>query len=317
MTTNITAQSMLDIPATPALDLELFGMHLIEASAGTGKTWALSALIVRLLVERKLQTRQIVATTFTRAAAAELQDRIRKRIQEMWLLLQVAIVDLPRAQAKATQDNDVLGLYLLTKLSIKEKQAASAQLKLALDTFDELFINTLDSFCQKILREFAFDTGQGEPREISEQEEELKQQLIHDALRQWRSQQDPRLIEMLVLTSSITDIDDHANVVKTTMNFLSAQIAPVADFGFDPEALTTFQVQIQDVDWSGWLDVWQRAKPYYHGGRILANNNEAFPSLVKLIQTMNLEDLLTIDESSPEMKLLSVFEDQKFNTNLK
>jgi len=177
---------------------------LIEASAGTGKTWALSALIVRLLVERKLQTRQIVATTFTRAAAAELQDRIRKRIQEMWLLLQVAVTDLPRAQNKAAQDNDVLGLYLLAKLSAKEKQEASAQLKLALDTFDELFINTLDSFCQKILREFAFDTGQGEPREISEQEEELKQQLIHDALRQWRSQQDPRLIEMLVLTSSIT-----------------------------------------------------------------------------------------------------------------
>jgi len=317
MTNNTTAKLMSEIPTTPALDLELFGMHLIEASAGTGKTWALSALIVRLLVERKLQTRQIVATTFTRAAAAELQDRIRKRIQEMWLLLQVAVTDLSRAQNKAAQDNDVLGLYLLAKLSAKEKQEASAQLKLALDTFDELFINTLDSFCQKILREFAFDTGQGEPRDISEQEEELKQQLIHDALRQWRSQQDPRLIEMLVLTNSITDIDDHANVVNTTMNFLSAQIAPVEDFGFDPEVLTTFQTQIQDVDWSGWLDIWQRAQPYYHGGRILANNNEAFPTLVKLIQTMNLEDLLTIDESSPEMKLLSVFEDQKFNTNLK
>ena len=312
---NITAQSNVEIPVTPALDLELFGMHLIEASAGTGKTWALSALIVRLLVERKVQTRQIVATTFTRAAAAELQDRIRKRIQEMWLLLQVAVTDLSRAQDKAAQDNDVLGLYLLAKLSPIDKQEASVQLKLALDTFDELFINTLDSFCQKILREFAFDTGQGEPREISEQEEELKQQLIHDALRQWRSQQDPRLIEMLVLTNSITDIDDHANVVKTTMNFLSAQIAPVEDFGFDPEALPTFQSQVHDVDWSGWLDVWQRAKPYYYKGRIFFKCHEAFPALVKLMQTITLDDLLTIDDSLPEMKLLSIFEDQKFDTN--
>lgn len=310
-----TAQSMSEIPSTPALDLDLFGMHLIEASAGTGKTWALSALIVRLLVERKLQTRQIVATTFTRAAAAELQDRIRKRIQEIWLLMQVAIADLTRAQDKAAQDNDVLGLYLLAKLSLKEKQEAAAQLKLALDTFDELFINTLDSFCQKILREFAFDTGQGEPREISEQEEELKQQLIHDALRQWRSQQNPRLIEMLVLTNSITDIDDHAKVVKTIMNFLSAQIAPVEDFGFDPEELTVFQQRIQGVDWTGWLDVWLRAKPYYHGKRIFDKNHESFPALVKLIQTITLDDLLTIDESSPEMKLLSIFEDNKFHTN--
>lgn len=316
-TIDTTAQSNVEIPATPALDLELFGMHLIEASAGTGKTWALSALIVRLLVERKLQTRQIVATTFTRAAAAELQDRIRKRIQEIWLLLQVAVVDLPRAQVKASQDKDMLGLSLLAKLSPKEMKEASAQLKLALDTFDELFINTLDSFCQKILREFAFDTGQGEPREISEQEEELKQQLIHDALRQWRSQQDPRLIEMLVLTGSITDIDDHAKVVKTIMNFLSAQIAPVEDFGFDPEAFTSFQMQIQSVDWSGWLDVWQRAKPYYYKGRIFFKFHESFPALVKLMQTVSLDDLLTIDDSSPAMKLLSIFEDQKFDTNFK
>jgi exodeoxyribonuclease V beta subunit len=304
-----------DIPATPALDLELFGMHLIEASAGTGKTWALSALIVRLLVERKLQTRQIVATTFTRAAAAELQDRIRKRIQEVGLLLQIAVADPARAVQKATDNHDVLGLSLLAKLSPQEKKEASDQLKLALDTFDELFINTLDSFCQKILREFAFDTGQGEPRDISEQEEELKNQLIHDALRQWRSQQDPRLIEMLVLAGSITDIDDHVNVVKTTMNFLSAQIAPLDDFGFDPDGLTTFQTQIQGMDWTSWLEVWQRAKPYYWGKRILDKHHETFPALVKLMQTIALDDLLTIDESCPEMQLLSVFDDDKFKTN--
>ncbi len=315
MTTNTTASPTPEVPATPALDLELYGMHLIEASAGTGKTWALSALIVRLLVERKLQTRQIVATTFTRAAAAELQDRIRKRIQEIGLLLQIAVADPSRAMIKATDANDVLGLSLLAKLSPQAKKEACDQLKLALDTFDELFINTLDSFCQKILREFAFDTGQGEPREISEQEEELKQQLIHDALRQWRSQQDPRLIEMLVLTNSITDIDDHEGVVKTTLNFLSAEIAPVNNFTFDPDVLTAFQTKIQDVDWSSWLEVWQRAKPYYYGGRIFAKNHESFPALVKLMQTITLEDLLTIDESRPEMKLLSIFEEQKFSTN--
>jgi exodeoxyribonuclease V beta subunit len=312
---NTTAQSHVELPATPALDLELFGMHLIEASAGTGKTWALSALIVRLLVERKLQTRQIVATTFTRAAAAELQDRIRKRIQEVGMLLQIAVADPARAAQKATDDHDVLGLSLLAKLSPQKKKEASDQLKLALDTFDELFINTLDSFCQKILREFAFDTGQGEPRDISEQEEELKSQLIHDALRQWRSQQDPRLIEMLVLTDSITDIDDHVAVVKTTLNFLSAQIAPLDDFGFDPDGLTTFQTQIQAVDWTSWLEVWQRAKPYYWGKRILDKHHEIFPALVKLMQTIPLDDLLTIDESSPEMKLLAVFEEDKFKTN--
>jgi exodeoxyribonuclease V beta subunit len=311
------AQSTPDISATPALQLELFGMHLIEASAGTGKTWALSVLIVRLLVERKLQARQIVATTFTRAAAAELQDRIRQRIHSVRQLLQLAVDDFQSAQQKANEDHDLLALYFLKTLSPHAIQAASAQLKMALDSFDELFINTLDSFCQKILREFAFDTGQGEPREISEQEEALRQQLIHDALRQWRGQQDPRLIEMLVLTQSITDIDDHEQVVKTTMNFLSADFAPVKDSDFDPEAIAVFQRKTKDVDWSSWLANWSRAKSHYYGGRAFDTHHQSFPALVQLMQTTSLENLLTIDESCPEMKLLSIFELQKFHTNFK
>lgn len=300
---------------TPALSLNLYGMHLIEASAGTGKTWALSALIVRLLVERKLQTRQIVATTFTRAAAAELQDRIRQRIQEVWALLNESITHPERAVQRASDNKDVLGLYLLDKLTVTEKQAASNQLRLSLETFDELFINTLDSFCQKILREFSFDIGQGEPREISEQDQQLIQQLIHDALREWRSQQDPRLIEMLVLSGAITDVADHERVVQTVMNFLSAQIAPVADFQFDYPALTTFQTQLQAEDWTGWLDTWTRAKPYFWGGRIFANFHESFPALIDWVSQASLEDILTLADNRPEMKLLGLFEQQKFNTN--
>jgi exodeoxyribonuclease V beta subunit len=69
------------------------------------------------------------------------------------------------------------------------------------------------------------------------------------------------------------------------------------------------------VDWTSWLEVWQRAKPYYWGKRILDKHHETFPALVKLMQTIPLDDLLTIDESSPEMKLLAVFEEDKFKTN--
>ncbi len=67
----------------PLKHLTLSGLHLIEASAGTGKTWTLSSLMVRILVERYLP-RQVIATTFTRAAAAELKSRIRKRLQEIY-----------------------------------------------------------------------------------------------------------------------------------------------------------------------------------------------------------------------------------------
>ena len=53
----------------------LQGIQLIEASAGTGKTWTLSALFARLIVEKKQSVDQILAITFTKAAAAELRDR--------------------------------------------------------------------------------------------------------------------------------------------------------------------------------------------------------------------------------------------------
>jgi exodeoxyribonuclease V beta subunit len=308
------------LPATPALDISLFGMHLIEASAGTGKTWALSALIVRLLVERKVQTRQIVATTFTRAAAAELQDRIRKRISEILARLQDAVRNSSHAEAQAVADNDILALSLLAKLSHDQRHAACRQLQLALDTFDELFINTLDSFCQKLLREFAFDIGQGDPREISESERELTQQLIHDALRSWRSSQDPRMIELLVLTGAITDVVDHERVTTAVMNFLSAEIAPVAQAQFDDTALTALQARITAIDWQPWLDNWAKAKPYFKGNtkifKLIDGTPDVFSELVTWMSSSSLQDILLADKNSPKAALLGVYADGKVASSL-
>src|SRR5260364_80103 len=62
------------------LNHPLDGVQLIEASAGTGKTWTLCAFYLRLLLEKKLEVGRILVVTFTRVAAAELRERIRARI---------------------------------------------------------------------------------------------------------------------------------------------------------------------------------------------------------------------------------------------
>ena len=65
---------------TRALDpatIELDGIQLIEASAGTGKTYTITQLYLRLLVEKKIDSDKILVVTFTDAATAELRDRIR------------------------------------------------------------------------------------------------------------------------------------------------------------------------------------------------------------------------------------------------
>lgn len=54
----------------PAIRIKLNGKYLIEASAGTGKTWTLTGIVLRLLIEAKRAPEHIIATTFTRAAAA-------------------------------------------------------------------------------------------------------------------------------------------------------------------------------------------------------------------------------------------------------
>ena len=64
------------------LTLPLHGCRLLEASAGTGKTYTLALLFLRLLLERGLAVDQILVVTFTRAATGELRDRIRRRLRE-------------------------------------------------------------------------------------------------------------------------------------------------------------------------------------------------------------------------------------------
>lgn len=72
----------------PAVRVALTGEHLIEASAGTGKTWTLTGILLRLLIEAKRSPEQIIATTFTRAAAAEMRQRVHERLLDFYQVLQ-------------------------------------------------------------------------------------------------------------------------------------------------------------------------------------------------------------------------------------
>ncbi|WP_201531756.1 UvrD-helicase domain-containing protein [Psychrobacter sp. LFX-11D] len=76
------------VDVIPAVDVALMGRHLIEASAGTGKTWTLTGIMLRLLIEARRAPEQIIATTFTRAAAAEMRQRIHDRLIDFYQLLQ-------------------------------------------------------------------------------------------------------------------------------------------------------------------------------------------------------------------------------------
>ncbi|MCZ7638609.1 MAG: UvrD-helicase domain-containing protein [Verrucomicrobia bacterium] len=123
------------------------GRMLIEASAGTGKTYALAGLVLRLVVEAGLTIRQILTVTFTEAATAELRDRIRRRLVEGW-----------RAFG-AGHAQDALLRALLAKPAVVAAEARDRLWQALLD-FDEAPIHTIHAFCQRVLETHAFETGQ-------------------------------------------------------------------------------------------------------------------------------------------------------------
>jgi exodeoxyribonuclease V beta subunit len=130
-----------------ALAASLEGTQLIEANAGTGKTWTIAALYVRLLLETDCEADSILVVTFTEAAAGELRDRIRSRIVETHAAF---------ASGSAARE-DPFTAALLARASDRGK--ALLKLTTALRDFDQAPVYTIHAFCQRVLSDRAFEAG--------------------------------------------------------------------------------------------------------------------------------------------------------------
>ena len=151
----------------------LGGISLIEASAGTGKTWNLCGLYLRLLLERGLQVQQILVVTFTNAATAELRERIRSRIVETLTRLRGAL------PAAADPFVDRLLETLRTHHALADTDMV-LRLELALQTFDEAAIHTIHGFCQRALADTAFAAGLPTSLQLLADDTEMRMQVVHD-----------------------------------------------------------------------------------------------------------------------------------------
>lgn len=130
----------LDLINTP-----LSGTNLIEANAGTGKTYAIAGLFLRLILEKRFSVDQILVVTFTKAATEELKERVRNTL----------------LQAKNAFSGDA-GIDPFLKDLVKKQENPRAAIQLlrdALAAFDRAAIFTIHGFCQRILHENAFETG--------------------------------------------------------------------------------------------------------------------------------------------------------------
>lgn len=171
--------------------LPLQGVQLVEASAGTGKTWTIAGLYVRLLLETDETINRILVVTFTKAATAELRDRLRHRL-----------VDVEAALLRG-ESADSFCQWAVDKFTGAAREKAIAKLGDSIRRFDEAAIFTIHGFCQRVLSEAQLPALLGEP-DIVPDEREWLPGLLQEA---WiRHCHDPLQAELLSLSAVTPEV---------------------------------------------------------------------------------------------------------------
>ncbi|MDQ9036115.1 UvrD-helicase domain-containing protein [Acinetobacter seifertii] len=294
--------SRVQVSYQPITDIEFSGLHLIEASAGTGKTYTLSSLMVRIFLEKYLP-RQVIATTFTRAAAAELKSRIRARLVETYRYLDAKrSLTEKEILLQAEQESDLLLQHVLKHFATRIAYACE-RLKLVIDQLDELFVGTLDSFSQKLLREFAFESGKIERAQITDDAKTYSRQLIHDVLREWIQSQPQTVIDALYLAGELKSVDSFVKLVEDSLNFSSAHFKLPEKPTIEFEQLAQLKQLATEIDIS-------LLEPYYSldgehykhvSGTIFRNGafNKLFSEcLPQLLQVLTQSDSILVFDGS-------------------
>jgi exodeoxyribonuclease V beta subunit len=173
--------------------MPLQGRVLIEASAGTGKTWNIGLIYLRLLLERDLPVERILVTTFTDAAAQELRERLRRRLVEAERLLESAALD-------ATSTHP-LESYLAALCPDEDSRRRSLRkIQLARADLDRAPVSTIHALCQRIQHDYPLESGAAFANDKLFDEQQLQRECVEDF---WRRRYlagdvDPREAELLL-----------------------------------------------------------------------------------------------------------------------
>ena len=178
--------------ASPS-DATLSGTTLVEASAGTGKTHAITTLFVRLLLEQRLTVSEIVVVTFTEAATAELRARIRRRLRET-----VAALDDPSGD----HDDDLRAL-----VERVDRDDARRTITRAIAELDLAAVSTIHAFCLRALQEHAFESGAPFGLELAADTSDLVREVAEDYWSTWMVPMAPDLYRLVskALDLSLTE----------------------------------------------------------------------------------------------------------------
>ena len=173
----MTGPALPDDPPLFDIDAELPApgtTTLLEASAGTGKTWAIAALVARYVLEAGLPLERLLVVTFGRAASQELRSRVRERLVEADRHLEAAAAGTPLPGG-----DDAL-LRRLTDADREELLARRDRARRALTDFDAATIATIHQFCQLVLRGLGVAGDHDAGAELVEDLQQLRDEVVDD-----------------------------------------------------------------------------------------------------------------------------------------
>ena len=307
----------------PIADMSFQGLHWIEASAGTGKTFTLSSLMVRIFLGAYLPN-QVIATTFTRAAAAELKSRVRARLIETLRYFEGCQSLTEREiQAKIAVEQDPLFIKVLTDYA-QRVGFAQERLKLVIDQLDELFVGTLDSFSQKLLREFSFESGKIERADITDDAQSYTQQLIHDVLREWIQAQPQPVVNYLLMSQQLKSVENFIPLVNDTLNFASASMVEVQSPNLKIDAFEkhlSYLAQINEQDIEKLSEYYLEDGQYFDlinkkafsKGKFTKIFRESLPQVISSLKVYGKESFFSQSIQKNILEVQSIFLDSKGN----
>ncbi len=260
---------------------ELAGTNLIEASAGTGKTYSIALLVLRLVLEKNVPVNRILMVNFTKAAVAELESRIRLFIR----------------LAYRAANGEIITEKSITEIVQGAIQKNSAEevnkiLQESILLLDELSVQTIHSFCQASLEEFALEANMRYNPEIVPDSSDSIDLLVNDF---WRSKITTLPVNIL---KKVVNSLDKETIVQGVKDHLGDKVTygynPEADYGVSDEFLSEIENEMATQDEEQVKQSIRKLSDNLKFGAI----NEILPRIISYKEEHNL---LTYDDMIQKM----------------
>ncbi len=285
------------------LGFPLTGIQLIEASAGTGKTYTIANLYLRHILEGR-QVGEILVVTFTTAATDELRGRIRARLFETLDLLE-----------RKRHTHDQLLAALVGRIRTQgEEDLAVRRLRLAVRAMDEAAVHTIHGFCQRALSEFAFNSGQQFQMEVLTDDRELWRRAIQDWWRRTGYPLDP--VHSRWFDASLGDLESFRTQLAPLLGPQRKSLLPeTEDLDFVFARFDNLVPRLQELA-TGWREDGEGLKTILLESKALSRAQKSPYHREKLARALrSLDDWFTADSFAPPPAAFEILTPDCFDKN--